>query len=178
MGEIMRACLSCGSNSDGNRKQKGPDQPGQLKIAPAQEGPQATGRHVIIVTTIYAGSKAGWAGRGHLGGSGWLDRVGFGWTGLDQDAGQGRMRVGSGSESRIEPPGVVLPVNPSTLLVWKHLQKFDPSGTRQEAVSEPSGLCSRLFPQGCSASFASNRSSPGKRTERRIVDVASGKEKT
>ena len=38
-------------------------------------------------------------------------------------------------------PGVVLPVNPSTLLVWKDLQKFDPSDTRQEAVSNPSGLC-------------------------------------
>ena len=34
--------------------------------------------------------------------------------------------------------GVVLPVNPSTLLVWKQLQKFDTSATRQEAVSEPS----------------------------------------
>jgi hypothetical protein len=36
--------------------------------------------------------------------------------------------------------GVVLPVNPSTLLVWKHLQKFDPSGYPSEAVNKPSGF--------------------------------------
>ena len=37
-------------------------------------------------------------------------------------------------------PGVVLPVNPSTLLVWKHLQKFDPSDYPSGGVREPSGL--------------------------------------
>ena len=42
------------------------------------------------------------------------------------------------------PRGNLL-VNPSTLLVWKHLQKFDPSGTRQEAVRDPSGLCAPIF---------------------------------
>jgi hypothetical protein len=35
--------------------------------------------------------------------------------------------------------GQFYPVNPSTLLVSKHLQKFDPSGHPSEAVSEPSG---------------------------------------
>src|SRR6266481_8014456 len=37
------------------------------------------------------------------------------------------------------PPGVVLPVNPSTLRVTKHLQKFDPSGHPSGAVKKPSG---------------------------------------
>jgi hypothetical protein len=35
--------------------------------------------------------------------------------------------------SRTTFPGVVLPVSPSTFGVWKQLQKFDPSGSRQEA---------------------------------------------
>ena len=37
-------------------------------------------------------------------------------------------------------PGVVLPVNPSTLLVWKHLQKFDPSDYPSGGVSDPSEI--------------------------------------
>jgi len=47
----------------------------------------------------------------------------------------------SGDDVEIVPtsPGVVLPVNPSTLRVLKHLQKFDPSATRQRPVSDPSG---------------------------------------
>jgi hypothetical protein len=35
-------------------------------------------------------------------------------------------------------PGVVLPVNPSTLRDSKHLQKSDPSGYPSEGVNEPS----------------------------------------
>jgi len=34
-------------------------------------------------------------------------------------------------------PGVVLPVNPSTLRDSKHLQKFDPSGHPLGAVRDP-----------------------------------------
>ena len=34
---------------------------------------------------------------------------------------------------------MVLPVNPSTLRVFKHLQKLDPSGYPSAGVSEPSG---------------------------------------
>ena len=56
-----------------------------------------------------------------------VDWVGFGRTCLD-------WRVVR------RPPGVVLPVNPSRLLVWKHLQKFDPSAYPSAAVSDPSGL--------------------------------------
>jgi hypothetical protein len=37
-------------------------------------------------------------------------------------------------------PGVVLPVNPSTLLVWKYLQKFDPSDYPSGGVNNPSGI--------------------------------------
>jgi hypothetical protein len=36
-------------------------------------------------------------------------------------------------------PEVFLPVNPSTLRVFKHLQKFDPSGYPSAGVSDPSG---------------------------------------
>src|SRR5215467_5504612 len=40
-------------------------------------------------------------------------------------------------------PGGVLPVNPSTLRVWKQLQKFDPSGYPSGGVRDPSGLACR-----------------------------------
>jgi hypothetical protein len=53
------------------------------------------------------------------------------------------------------PPGVILPVNPSTLHVWKDLQKFDPSGHPSAAVSEPSGFCPPLLPQGFGGAFHS-----------------------
>jgi len=90
-------------------------------------------------------------------GGGVLDWVGFGWTRLDYVGrgltllrqkhfrGQARMRSGMMEWPGCHmagAPGVVLPVNPSTLRVFRHLQKFDPLGYPLAGVSEPLGLLS------------------------------------
>lgn len=75
------------------------------------------------------------AGRGRGG-------VGLGWTGLDWVA----TKAESANRPYLlprGPPGEVLPVNPSTLRVFKHLQNFDPSGYPSAGVSEPSGSISQ-----------------------------------
>jgi hypothetical protein len=46
---------------------------------------------------------------------------------------------------RVWLPGVILPVNPSTMRVWKDLQKFDPSDYPSGGVSDPSGLYLHYF---------------------------------
>ena len=55
----MRAGFGFGDKSAGYEEQNGPGQPGHLESGPALRKPQATGRHVIIVTTRGTGSKAG-----------------------------------------------------------------------------------------------------------------------
>jgi hypothetical protein len=71
----------------------------------------------------------------------WLDLVGVTWIGVAKGwAVEGKGLTLPFTMVCIPIPGVVLPVNPSTLRVSRHLQKFDPSGTRQEAVSDPSGF--------------------------------------
>jgi hypothetical protein len=54
---------------------------------------------------------------------------------------EGESMIRSKSDSKMERwlPGGVLPVNPSTLRVSKHLQKFDPSDYPSGAVRKPSG---------------------------------------
>jgi hypothetical protein len=59
-----------------------------------------------------------------------LDLVGLGRTGLDW-SGQSSWILRSSTTCHTLP-GVILPVRPSTLLIWRRLQKFDPSTTRQE----------------------------------------------
>ncbi len=62
---------------------------------------------------------------------------------------------GHRNRASIGPPGVVLPVSPSTLRVSKDLQKFDPSASRQDGVRGPSGPCRReLLLQQASFSVA------------------------
>ena len=78
--------------------------------------------------------------------------VGFGWTGFDQvcltltgldEVGWvGLGRTGKTGQTRLGGfQGVVLPVRPSTLRVWKDLQKFDPLGYPLEPVNYPLGFC-------------------------------------
>jgi hypothetical protein len=50
-------------------------------------------------------------------------------------------------------PGGNLPVRPSTLQVWKDLQKSDPSGDPSEGVSDPSDFWPQIFPQGFGWSY-------------------------
>jgi hypothetical protein len=79
--------------------------------------------------------RMNWQGAG-------LDSVGVGWTWLDSV--RPSPSDHSGEQAGMQRGLVSVPSQgvfyPSTLLVWKHLQKFDPSGHSSEAVSEPSGF--------------------------------------
>jgi hypothetical protein len=74
-----------------------------------------------------------------------LDLLGFGWTRLDWLGSSSSAKRGFGGLARTDEmdgglPGVVLPVNPSTLGDFKYLQKLDPSGDPSEGVRDPSGI--------------------------------------